>query len=79
MKGPDRKVKGRSICNKITTVKRIFVLLGVRDLTTFFNNFIDLVRDNYLSGYCVERDIKASSIKTYILALQRVFYIFFSI
>ena len=73
MKGPDRKVKGSSICNTLTTVKMIFVLLGVRDLTTFFNNFIDLVCDNYLSDYRVEREIKASSIKTYILALKEFF------
>ena len=49
------------------------MLLGVRDLTTFFNNFIDLVCDNYLGGYCVEREIKASSIETGILSLQEFF------
>ena len=39
----------------------------------FFDNFIDLVRDKYLGGYCVEREIKASSIKTYIISLQEFF------
>ena len=33
MKGPDRKVKGRSLCNAISNVRRIFMLLGVRDIT----------------------------------------------
>ena len=60
---------------QITSVKRI-VLLGVRDITPFFNNFIDLVCDNYLGGYCVDREIKASSIKTYILALQEFLHFF---
>ena len=32
MKGPDRKVKGSSLCNTIRNVRRIFVLLGVKDL-----------------------------------------------
>ena len=33
MKRPDRKVKGSSLCNTISNVRRIFVLLGVKDLT----------------------------------------------
>ena len=53
-------------------LRGFFVLLGVRDHTTFFNNFNDLVCDNYLGG-CGEREIKASSIKTYIPSLQEFF------
>ena len=33
MKGPDSKIKGSSLCNTIDNARRIFVLLGVRDLT----------------------------------------------
>ena len=32
MKGPGRKVKGRSLCNAISNVRRSFVLVGVRDI-----------------------------------------------
>ena len=35
MKGPDRQVKGSPLCNTISNVRRIFVILGVKDLTHF--------------------------------------------
>ena len=66
MKGPDRKVKGSSLSNTMSNVRRIFDLLGVTDLPHFFDNFVDLVPDKYLGGYCIQREIKASSIRTYI-------------
>ena len=35
MKGPDRKVKGSSLSNTMSNVRRIFDLLGVTDLPLF--------------------------------------------
>ena len=73
MRGPDRKVKGGSVSNTMSNVRRIFDLLDVTDLPHFFDNFVDLVRDKYLGGYCIQREIKASSIRTYITSLQEFF------
>ena len=54
------------------------MVLGVLDLTYFSNNFVDLFRDKYLGGYCIEWKIKASSIKTHYISAG-IFYISFGI
>ena len=54
LKGPDRTVNGSSVCNTVSNVRRILVMLGVLDLTYFSKNFVDLFRDEYLGGSCIE-------------------------
>ena len=40
------------------------MLLSVSDLTYFLNNFVDVVCDKYLGGYCIEENKTKLPIKT---------------
>ena len=71
MTGPDREHKCKSIGNIVDAVRETFLAVRVKDdISAVFGDFKNSVREKYLNNYCVDCQIKAGSIKTYLYALQ---------
>ena len=68
--GPDRGRKKESVIEVVNDVRRIFVAVNATNsLASVFDDHNVTLRNNYLMGVCVEREMKPGSVKKYLYSL----------